>query len=254
MSGIPHELIVRLRDPDRNVRVQAALDVGALNAPGAAGVLVEALAADPDFFVRETITWSIVRLGAAATPLLLDRLKDDSPSVRHDAVHALSKIGDPRALEALVAILGDESSKVVCKAAFALGQIGDTSAIPALVGLLGRDDRELESALNAVLERFGAGAVQPLVEALADANWRTREQAADALRGIGDPGAAPGLIPLLSDPCWQVRFAALNALGRLGAPPEIFEAVRNDDDRRVRALAVRLRTGRAVAPPATGSA
>lgn len=240
MSGTPNDLVARLRDPDRNVRLQAALDIGKLNEAGAAGALIEALAAEPDFFVRETLTWSIVRLGSAATPLLMDRLEDESPSVRHDAAHALSKIGDPHALAALVTILGDENSAVVSKAAFALGQIGDASAIPALVALLGRDDRELESALNAVLERFSTAAVQPLVQALADENWRTREQAADALRGIGDTGAIAGLTTLLGDPCWQVRFAAVNALGEIGAAPETFETVRDDDDRRVRALALRL--------------
>ncbi len=243
MSVTLDGLIVRLRDPDRNVRIQAALDIGKLNEAGAAAVLVEALAAEPDFFVRETLTWSIVRQGEVATPLLVDRLRDENPSIRHDAVHALSKIGDPRALDALMMMLGDESSAVVSKAAFALGQIGDPKAIPALVGLLGRDDRALESALNAVLERFGAAAVPPLLQALADAAWRTREHAADALRGIGDPAAVTGLTALLSDPCWRVRFAAVNALSRLGAPPQTFEALRHDDDRRVRALALRAMAG-----------
>lgn len=250
MSGVPDGLIARLRDPDRNVRIQAALDMGKLDEPGAADVLVEALAAEPDFFVRETLTWSIVRLGPAATPLLMDRLRDEHPSVRHDAAHALSKIGDPRALEALTALLGDADPAVVSKAAFALGRIGDARAIPALVGLLGRDDRELESALNAVLEGFSTAAVQPLLQALADPDWRTREHAADALRGIGDRDAMAGLAALLGDPCWRVRFAAANALMRLGAAPQTFEALRDDDDPRVRALALRALAG----PPAKASA
>ena len=68
------DLIARLRDPDRDVRIRAALDLGKSNEPGATGALIEALGGEPDFFVRETLTWSIVRRGPAATPLLMDRL------------------------------------------------------------------------------------------------------------------------------------------------------------------------------------
>jgi HEAT repeat protein len=239
MSAALHSLgdvAGRLRDPDRNVRVRAALDLGRRRDNALVEALVEALCTDPDFNVRETLVWALVRVSDAAVAPLIARLSDPIPLARMSAAHALGKIGDPRAVDALIEVLHDSDLEVVARAAFALGQIGDARAAPALVGVLGHDNRELEATMASVLERFAASAVQPLIRALGHENWRAREQAADALRVIGAKDAIPSLAPLLADPCWQVRFAAVNALGNLGEQltPDL------DEDPRVRALQLRL--------------
>ena len=174
-----------LEHADHNVRGRAALTLRTLGDVGAVDALIRALRTEPNLFVRENITAALVRLGDATLSPLIHLLGDTSPAVRHDAAHALSKIGDARAVDALIDTLQDHDVTVVTKAAFALGRIGDARAIPALVGLLGHESREMQSTLASVLERFGRPAVPPLLDRLEDERWQAREHAAYILGSSG---------------------------------------------------------------------
>jgi HEAT repeat protein len=231
-----------LRDPDKNTRANAAVELGKLGDASMADLLVDALAVEPDFFVREYLTWSIVRIADASTPLLLRMLHDTRPQARHGAAHTLGKIADPRATAALIATLRDDDRSVVSKAAFALGAIGAAEAVPAIVNLLGGEDPELQSTLVSVLERFGAHALPALVAALAHADARVRAHAAEVLGVIADPACVPALEDALADEAGDVRFAAVHALANIGsdAATEAMQPMRDDADTRVRALAVKL--------------
>ncbi len=158
--------IDNLHDPDKNVRARTALELGKLADPATVHSLLQALATESDFFVRENLTWSLVRMADAAVPMLMQMLSDARPQARHGAAHTLSKIRDPRAVGALVDTLRDTEPSIVSKAAFALGAIGDVDSVPALVDVLGGEDRELQSTLVSVLEGFGTDAVAPLCAAL----------------------------------------------------------------------------------------
>ncbi len=148
-------LIGQLDHTDRNIRARAAVDLGTLGDTSVTAVLVQALVRERELFVREYITWALVRMGDTAVASLVLLLSDPDSRVRHCAVHALSKIGDPRAIGALIAALHDDDLSVVTKAAYALGESASATAIPALVGLLGREERELQATLVLALERFG---------------------------------------------------------------------------------------------------
>src|ERR1700730_4677749 len=99
--------IERLEHADHNVRGRAALTLRTLGDAGAVDALLRALCTEPNLFVRENITAALVRLGDAALSPLIHLLGDASPAVRHDAAHALSKIGDARAVDALIGTLKD---------------------------------------------------------------------------------------------------------------------------------------------------
>jgi HEAT repeat protein len=159
-------LLAQLHDTDRNVRANTVVELGKLGDRATATVLVEALATEPDFFIREYLTWSIVRVADAATPLLIRMLRDARAQARHGAAHTLGKIADPRATAALTAALQDDDPIVVSKAAFALGAIGAVEAAPALSNLLGGENRELESTLVSVFDRLGSPAIPAVLDAL----------------------------------------------------------------------------------------
>lgn len=235
-------LIEQLSHPDRNVRSEAALSLGKLGDPSAVDALLKALVADSDLFVREDITWALVRLGDFAVQPLIDLLQDANPAARHHAAHALGKIGDKRAVEPLINALNDDDRNVLLKSAFTLGQFGDVKAIPALINLLGHGDTEVQSMIDNVLERFGASTLQPLIDSLDHERWQVREQAADILGLIGDQDVVPLLIDMLDDPEWQVRFAAMNALNHIGGikSKKAIMGMGNDSDERVRALIPKL--------------
>ncbi|MCJ1701114.1 HEAT repeat domain-containing protein [Rathayibacter festucae] len=99
-----------LTAPDASSRLQAAMTAGTRPAEEYAAVLVERCAVEPDFGVREMLTWALTRHDPASTvDLLLPELESETPQARSQALHTLSKVGDPRAFPAITpALLHDE--------------------------------------------------------------------------------------------------------------------------------------------------
>ncbi|MEO8608420.1 MAG: HEAT repeat domain-containing protein [Chloroflexota bacterium] len=234
-------LIEELHHPDKSVRGQAAIKLGTWSDSESLQMLLQALARETDLYVREDLTWSLVRRSEAAIMPLIQLLSDPNPAIRHHAAHVLGKIGDPRAVDPLITVLGDQDqdTAVITKAAFALGQIGDTRAIPALMNLLGHSEREVQTTIVNVTETFGVDAVAPLLNVLQHERWQVREQAADILGLVGDQAITPALIVALEDEHWKVRFAIVAALGSIGGSTAkaALQKMQTDSDARVRELA-----------------
>ena len=235
-------LIGELHHPDKNVRGKAALSLGKLGDVAMLDTLLMALGSETDLYVREDITWALVRIGGEAIEPLIDLLYNTNAAIRHNAAHVLGKIGGQAVVEPLIQVLHDTDAAVVTKAAFGLGQIGDERAIPALVRLVGHENREVQTMLINVLERLGTASVQPLIEVMTNESWQVREQAADILGQIGDQQALPVLIEALKDQVWQVRFAAVTALGHIGGAraKAALQTMPEDEDQRVQTLVVKV--------------
>ncbi|MBZ0282316.1 MAG: HEAT repeat domain-containing protein [Anaerolineae bacterium] len=231
-------LTQQLHHLDRNVRSRAALDLGNLGDQSALDVLIHALYTEMDFYVREDITWALVRMGSTAVQPLIDLLGHSNPAARHHAAHVLGKIGDARAVDALINTLQDSDVTVLTKTIFTLGQLGDVQAAPAIVHLLGHENHEVQTTVANALERFGNASLPLLIDALTHERWQVREQAAEILGLIGDKETIPALATLLTDEHWQVRFAAVTALSHIGGADakEAIQAMHNDPDQRVRGL------------------
>lgn len=233
-------MFAQLTHPNRNIRSHAALALGKFGDESAVDALLEALYTEPDFFVREDITWALARMGDTAIEPLIDLLKHDNPEARHAAAHTLGKIADKRAVEALIGALEDESVPVLTKSAFSLGQMNAVEAVPALVRLVGHEDREVQTTITQVLERFADTAFPLLLDLLKDDRWQVREHAADILGLLENEDAISPLIEALGDGHWQVRFAAATALNELGELNAL-SILADDPDYRVRRLAPELR-------------
>jgi hypothetical protein len=106
-------LIEQMHDPDENVRCRA---MNALR--------------------KEPISSSTVR--PRVVEALIEALGDEKYSCRSCAANALGEIGDPMAVEPLIAALEDDNTSMVPTYAIveALGEIGDERAIPVLVSHL----------------------------------------------------------------------------------------------------------------------
>ncbi|MBL0170404.1 MAG: HEAT repeat domain-containing protein [Gemmatimonadaceae bacterium] len=235
-------LVADLLDPDKNVRIKAALALGELADIEALPALLARLGAEPDFFVRDNLVWAVVRMGHAAVPSVINLLGDDDGTVRYLAAHTLSKFADARALDALTAALDDADPLVAQKATYALGRIRDERSLPALLARLGQGSREARTTLNDALEAFGEALVPALLPLLAGANTPTRVDAVDLLGTIGGPAAADLLSAASADAEWEVRFAAVNALGSVDGlvVRSALELASNDSHPHVRLLAQRL--------------
>ena len=108
-------------------------------------------------------------------------------SVRTQAAHALSKLGETRAAPMLLQALSDTSTAVVQKAAYALGVLKDANAIPALVALLEHEAPELRSAVRDALTALGEAAVSPLTAVITGSASSTLARVA-AVEALGDTG------------------------------------------------------------------
>jgi HEAT repeat protein len=130
---------------------------------------------------------------------LAQALQDENKLVRKAAAEALGQIGDPRAVEALLASLRNDNWRRVREAAAeALGQIGDARAVEPLLAALRDADPSIKVAAAEALGQIGdEHAIAPLVLALQDGGWVVRKTAAAALGAIGDTRAIAPLVVVL---------------------------------------------------------
>lgn len=73
--------------------------------------------------------------------LFVANLTRSEAPYRWGAAEALGRMGDQRAVDPLIPLLGDPDWRVRLKAAWSLGQIGDPAALPSLMRLA-RDESE----------------------------------------------------------------------------------------------------------------
>jgi HEAT repeat protein len=181
------ELALRLRAADGSARMRAALDAGTARDPASVGLLVERCGAEPDFFVRDMLTWALTRLPADRTvPRLVEELASPFPQARSQALHTLSKIGDPRARPALTASLlhdeEDEVARAAWRAAVVLTPVGERTALAEdLATELGRRNRECWRTLSEVLVSVGEPAREPLDRVAASGTYSERVHASATL-------------------------------------------------------------------------
>lgn len=251
-------LATRLTDPDRNVRIRAAMELGISQDAAAAPVLVEALGPELDPRVRGMITWATVQHADAALDDLVALVQDDDPAVRHQALHVLSKIGGRAILPYVLPAVADEDPQVAIKAYRAAASTDAPEVVPALIARLGDGDEEQRDQLNRALRLLGAWPVQPLVEALHSDDVAVRVHAADALAEIAGPDAEPAVLALtraLGDPEADVRLAAVCALGELEDEDsaEVLRQTAEGPDPVLASVARRLLSTRAARAAAEGA-
>ena len=149
---------------------------------------------------------------ARAIKPLVELLGDENAGFR--AAYALSKIGLP-AVEPLLELLEDEDFPFRSGVVDALGEIGDTRAIKPLINLLGNKDRGLRSDAGEALCKIGRPAVEPLVELLKNEDSVVRIHAAYTLGRIGDDRAIEPLILALWDVEKTVPLCVSDALDKI---------------------------------------
>jgi len=161
--------------------------------------------------LRNEIIEALVRHGPATLDLLMAQLSAEDLEVRRSAVVALGRIGDSTATTALVKTLGDEALTI--DAANALAEIGDPKAVDGLLNLIGNDDASIRqaavSALNSVIEPSMSERIIPLLH---DPDPNVRESAVKIAGYFGYPDAAGALLELSRDANERVRCAAIEHL------------------------------------------
>ncbi|MGV9245316.1 HEAT repeat domain-containing protein [Streptomyces sp. NPDC003710] len=184
-----------LENKSSSVRLQAALAIGTTPDPGFIGKLIERCAIEPEFYVREMLTWALTRHAASMTlPALLYEVRSERAQARSQALHTLSKIGDRRAwpviTPALMSDADDEVARSAWRAAVVLVPQGEEHELAVVLATqLGRGERETQLSLSRVLIALGEVMLPTVGAATTDPDPRVRTHAIATERLWRDPDA-----------------------------------------------------------------
>ena len=151
-------------DGDRHTREDAVAALGEIGDPRAVGPLIEALK-EPKRYEYHDVPVAAVKalglIGAPAVPPLIEALKDRNTYLRRGVAGALGTIGDPRAVEPLIAALDDGSpqlSSVRTTIIEALSAIGDPRDVePLLVAMYDEHRETRQAAARALVAIYQSG-------------------------------------------------------------------------------------------------
>ncbi|MFF4740044.1 HEAT repeat domain-containing protein [Streptomyces sp. NPDC001262] len=158
---------------DSSVRLQAALAVGSNPDPVFLEPLVERCAVEPDFFVRDMLSWALTRLSPEITlPRIRQELDSERTQARSQALHTLSKIGDKSAwawiTRDMLRDADDEVARTAWRVAVSLvPEDEEKNLVGELVLQLGRGDRSMQLSLSRAFVDLG-DVIKPALEKAAE--------------------------------------------------------------------------------------
>ncbi len=180
-----------------SARLRAAMAAGTRPDPAYVEILVARCAVEPDFGVREILTWALMRHDPDVTvDRLIRELRSDNPQARSQALHTLSKIGDDRAWPAITPDLLRDPDERVSRAAWRTAAgLAPPPARPALALELsrhfGRGDRDVQLSLCRALAMLGEAARPVVRQARVDPRPEVRVHAIATERLMDDPEEPP---------------------------------------------------------------
>jgi HEAT repeat protein len=195
-NPLEKRLIAALASDNPSTRLKAALAIGSNPEQGLIDTLVARCAIEPDFFVRDMLTWALIRFPAEITvPRLLAELHSERAQARSQALHTLSKIKDPGTWPAITQSLlrdsDDEVARSAWRAAVVLVPSGQEKGLAEeLSAQLGRGNREMQLSLSLALVALGEEAIAPVLQrAMASDDPGVHAHASATERLLRDPDA-----------------------------------------------------------------
>lgn len=201
-STRPDRLATALQQASASDRLQAALTAGTHPDPGFLEPLVARCAIEPDFYVRDMLTWALTRLRREEVlPRVIAELDSTIPQARSQALHTLSKLADSRGWPAITADhlhdADDEVARTAWRAAASLVPFDERDALAGeLAGELGRGGLEVQRSLSRALLELGDAGESVVARAEHAAGEPARAHARATLRLFEDPDATFFLEPV----------------------------------------------------------
>ncbi|MGA5556395.1 HEAT repeat domain-containing protein [Streptomyces lavendulocolor] len=206
-----------LEDGRASVRLRAALAMGTAPDPCFVDRLVERCGVEPEFFVRDMLTWALTRHPVASTlPVLVREVRSEHAQARSQALHTLSKIGDRRAWPAITPALLRDADEEVARSAWRAAVVlvpedGESALAEVLVTQLGRGGRETRLSLSRALVALGEAMVPALRAAATAGDPDVRAHALATRRLLREPDT--GFAAAIEE---AKRVVALGGAGREG--------------------------------------
>lgn len=198
VGGGEQGAVVRgLSHPNESVRLRAALRAGSAPGPDFIDPLIERCAIEPNFFVRDMLTWALIQQSdrERVTACLLPQLASPVDQARAQALHTLSKIGDPATWPAITADLladpDDDVARTAWRAAAVLVPPGSRGWLAENLGMhWARGDRDVRLSLSQALVSLGDVALPVVVRAMTSDDDEVRWHARATKLIIDDPDLA----------------------------------------------------------------
>jgi HEAT repeat protein len=230
-------LLAALKDPSPLVRGRAIEGLGLIGQPSAAAPIADAASGCRTLFVDiapDDESAKSPEIESCRLALLaLVRLKqyDALAKVALDErglpvsrwwpiAYALQRIGDKRAVPALLSLASSDGVYTVGFALKGLGAAGDAQAVPLATAIAGRATADLKlrvSAIRMLGQVGGATAVDPLKRLVVDQSTprNVALEAITALGAIGDARAFDLLLDEFTDPWPAIRSAAIAGAAKI---------------------------------------
>lgn len=189
-------LLAALTQESSDARLQAALTAGTHPDPAFVGPLVHRSGVEPDFYVRDMLSWALVR---HPTELVLPRLRAElgssNPQARSQGLHTLSKIGAAHTRAWITRDHLHDPDDEVARAAWrtAVGLAPETETeerarlAEELLAELGRGEPQVQRSLSRALVELGDTVEAPLQRLSIRLEGPAGAHAAATLRLLHDP-------------------------------------------------------------------
>jgi HEAT repeat protein len=160
-----------LDSPDQSVRLNAALAAGTYPEVEFIEVLITQCAIESDFFVRDTLSWALMRNDVTKVVKRLEtELLSNNLQAKSQAIHTLSKIGDKNNYALITDEMLFDSDDFIASTAWRVASVlvpdhEKPILVQKLITQLGRGDSDVQFGLTRFLCALGECIVDPLVEA-----------------------------------------------------------------------------------------
>jgi HEAT repeat protein len=190
--------------------------------------------------VRAEVIEALVRHGEGVVDLLVAHLGSADAEFRPAAIAALGRLGSRRATPALLDLLDLDVDTIVAVAG-ALARIGDERAFEPLVGLVGHPNAAVRQSIIGALNSIGHSGMAHRIAALIDDDDPLVRESAVRIAGyFGYRETTDALLARARDPHDAVRVAALEHLPFVEDPRAtalLFDALTSDTPRARAAVA-----------------
>lgn len=158
-------LMKLLHDDDVDLRIFASDIIGSTDDPMSVSCLCESLLKDPEVNVRYQAAVSLGELGKTEAAKCLNKALADEEWVQFAVIEALAKIRDESSVSALVGALGRSTDLVASMIVDALGEIGNIKAVTMLIKHLETSPAALRNKIcKAVVNILGGKSLALLSE------------------------------------------------------------------------------------------
>lgn len=196
MMTLVDRLRADLHSHNPSTRLQAALTAGTTPDPTFIAILMRHVASESDFFVRDMITWALTRHDHNhVIPHLIAALKSPVAQAQSQALHTLSKLGEPTTWQAIttdhLVADDDEVARTAWRTATGLVPHGQQLNLARVIATqFGRGDHDLQRSLSAAFVTLGDPVSSVIERAQHSDDAQVRIHATATLLLMANPEAA----------------------------------------------------------------